>query len=169
MNTINYYLEKLNAKSTDYGNLGDACELAVREFLTGREQAKVKSQGKKDAYFSYLENGKVKKLACEIKIGCGEIDNLEKSQIIFYAPEIDKNKPIENQIFVFSRQEWLDFLNGYDGRGKLIRVDSKRNHKHIQSFYSETRPKASKPIANYIWKTCLDKKTLAEWKMEKRG
>ena len=45
MNTINYYLKKLNAKSTDYGNLGDACELAVREFLTGKEQAKVKSQG----------------------------------------------------------------------------------------------------------------------------
>ena len=168
MTNIVKYLEQFtNAK--DSGRLGKAYELAVREYLSGRAQKAVKSQGKNDAYFSFNLDGKRKTVTVEIKTACGEIDTADRSQFIIYCPEVQTTEEAETQGFVFTRDEWRAFINGYDGRGQFVKVDSQRGKKHIQSFYTESRPKASKPIANYIWETCLDRPTVEEWKEELRG
>lgn len=168
MTKINEYLNQFsNAK--DSGRNGKAFELAIREYLSGRKQKAVKAQGKADAYFSFEVNGKRKTVTVEIKTACGVIDTADKSQFIIYCPEVDVDTEAEEQGYVFSREEWKAFINGYDGRGKFVKIDSQRGQAHIQSFYSESRPKASKPIANYIWGACFDQPTVAEWKEEMRG
>lgn len=165
---IMYYLVFFTNEK-DTGAYGKAYELAVREYLSGRKQKAVKSQGKTDAYFSFNVDGKKKTVTVEIKTACGEIDTADRSQFIIYCPEVQHTENAEDQGFVFTRSEWVDFVNGYKGRGQFIRVDSKRGKKHIQSFYTENRPKASKPIAHYIWDSCLSKPTVAEWKNQMRG
>lgn len=168
MTIIEKYLEFFpNPK--DWGRYGKAYELAIREYLSGRAQKAVKSQGKVDTHFTFTLDGKRKAVTVEIKTVCGEIDCADCAQFIIYCPDVQPTEEAETQGFVFTREEWRDFINGYDGSGKFIREDSKRGKKHIQSFYSESRPKASKPIANYIWETCLDRPTVEEWKEELRG
>ena len=166
-NTIKKYLEKFT-NWKDYGRLGTAFEMAIKEYLSGKEQKTVRSQGKKDAYFTYYENGKRKQVTIEIKTACGEIETADKSQYICYCPYVDIDIPAEEQAYMFSREDWQAFINGYTGRGKFTKLDS-RGHLHIQSFYCESRPKASKPIADYIYTTCNQQLTLADWKEERRG
>lgn len=145
----------------DCGLCGKAFEVGVRSYIMQRIVKAVKSQGKNDIQFTY----EGKRYTCEIKSACGEIETLESSQYIIYAPTVDIDKTAESQGFVFTREEWRAFVNGYTGRGKFLRIDEKRGHTHIQSFYvSETiRPKASKPIANYIWETCSTLPTVEEF------
>ena len=160
--TVEIMKEFAESKSiTDCGLLGKVFEVGVRSYIMQRTVKSVKSQGKNDIQFTY----EGKRFSCEIKSACGEIETLENSQYIIYAPTVDIDETAESQGFVFTREEWHAFVNGYTGRGKFLRFDEKRGHMHIQSFYvSETiRPKASKPIANYIWETCLDLPTVEEF------
>lgn len=168
MTSIEKYLEQYS-NTTDSGRFGKAYELALREFFSGRTQKAVKSQGKVDATVTFTLDGKRKAVTVEIKTACGIIDTADKAQYIIYCPEIDTTTDASEQGGVFTRDEWNDFLNGYDGRGKLIKVDSQRGQAHIQSFYTESRPKASKPIANYIWGRVCEQPTPAEWIEELRG
>ena len=165
---IKKYLEQFS-NERDSGRNGKAYELAVREYLSGKAQKKVKAQGKADAYFTFDLDGKRKSVTVEIKTACGVIDTAHKSQFIIYCPEVDVDESPEVQGYVFSRQEWVDFVNGYTGRGSFVKVDSQRGQAHIQSFRSASRPKASKPIAEYIWNSCFDQPTVEEWKAELRG
>ena len=150
----------------DNGRFGKVYEQAVREYSSGRRSSItfVKGQGKADLNLSAYG----KRFTCEIKTACGEVEMAEKSQLIIYCPDVDINYPAEKQGFVFTREEWKNFLAGYTGRGKFLRQDSNRNHLHIQSFYTESRPKASKPIAEYIWDTCTGQPTIEEFLMEGR-
>ena len=154
------------ARST--GNLGSAFEMAIREFFSGRPVKAVKKQGKRDAYFTFNTEEGRKSVTVEIKTACGIIDCIESAQYIVYCPEVMLDEPAENQGYVFSRQAWLEFVNGYTGRGQFTRVNS-RGELHIQSFRSSGRPKASLPIANYIWQTCYNMPTVAEWKATMRN
>lgn len=150
-----------NADKYDSGKEGKAFEIAIRAYISGREPERVKAQGKTDIKAS--ANGK--RLTCEIKSACGEIETAEKSQVIIYASYVNAAEPAEKQGRVFTREQWKEFLNGYDGRGQFIKHDEKRGHDHIQSFYvSETvRPKASKPIARYIERVLESQPTVEEF------
>lgn len=151
MNTVEIMREYISKCQNvrDCGIAGDAFECAIRSYIMRRRVLRVKRQGAEDIKFSY--DGK--RYTCEIKSATGECETCEEAQYIVYAPVVDTEFPAELQGYVFTREQWVEFLNGYPGRGKFLRYDSKRDHWHIQSFYvSETvRPKASKPIADYIW------------------
>ena len=150
------------AKKGDNGADGKAFEIAIRSYIIGREQKKVKEQGKTDIRFTD-ENGN--RHTCEIKTGCGEIETAENNQYVIYCPNVDIDFPAELQGYVFTREQWKAFINGYTGRGAFVRYDSKRGHCHIQSFYvSETvRPKASKAIARYIEGVLFNMPTVQEF------
>lgn len=143
----------------DSGAMGDAFELAIRYYLTGRRWAQVKRQGAPD--ITKTLNGE--KYRIEIKSACGELDGSYTAPFVVYCMNVDPNFPAEHQSYVFTNAEWLAFLNGYPGRGKFIRHDNGRNKDHIQSFYCESRPKASKPIAAYIESVLFDMPTVADF------
>lgn len=153
------YMERTT--TADSGAEGKAFEIALRSYISKREVFTVKAQGKTD--IRATADGT--RYTCEIKSACGEVETAEKCQLILYAPVVDIFAPAESQAYVFTREQWREFLNGYEGRGKFLREDSKRGHLHIQSFYvSETiRPKASKPIARYIWEVCEALPTVEEF------
>lgn len=150
-------------KLEDSGAVGKSTECALRTFSSGRENLKVKAQGRVDVYFAH--GGKHYKT--EIKTACGKITETlktrTKTQVVVYSPHTFNPKHLSSEAYVFTREEWLDFVNGYTGRGSLT---AKRGDEiYIQSFYvSETvRPKASKPLARYIFEACQKQPTLAEW------
>ena len=150
---------------TDSGALGKVNECAVRSYIMGRRVSAVKQQGKTDIRFTWQG----RRYYCEIKTACGELDGCDRADYVIYCPNVDLDTPAEWQNYVFSHDEWLDFINGYTGRGAFIRHDSKRGHDHIQSFYvSETcRPKASKPIANYIAEVMFNAMNLEDFFAER--
>lgn len=147
-------------KAKDSGKLGDAFELAIRSYLTGRRWHKVKRQGAPD--ITKKINGKT--CVIEIKSACGELPTGNFDYVV-YAPDVDITFPAEWQGYIFTREQWNAFISGYTGRGKLVRYDAQRDKEHIQSFYvSDTvRPKASKPIAEYIWGVCYELPTVDEF------
>lgn len=167
MTKIEKYLAQY-ANEQDKGRNGKAFECAIREFFSGRTSSAIKAQGKADAYFTFKTEGKRKAVTVEIKTACGEIATAHKSQFIIYCPEVNVEMEAECQGYVFSREEWVAFVNGYTGRGSFTRVNS-RGELHIQSFRSEGRPKASKPIAEYIWECCMAQPTAEEWAEGLRG
>ena len=165
---MEYYIKKRFANSgkkalSDYGIMGKAYEIAVRAYLMNRSKSygklRVKPQGKTD--ITVTINGKT--YTCEIKTGCGNIETAGKNAIIIYCPNVDINFPAELQGYVFMREDWIAFLNGYTGRGSF--TVKKPDGLHIQSFYvSDTiRPKASKAIARYIENVLYDMPTIAEF------
>ena len=153
-----------NTDLNDSGRNGKAFEIAIRSYIMNRTAARVKAQGKTDIRFSFDGS----RHTCEIKTACGDIGTADKSQFIIYCPEVRTDREPETQGYVFSREEWREFVNGYTGRGAFTRVD-KVGRKHIQSFRSAGRPKASRPIAEYIWAVCESKPTAAEWLTALRG
>lgn len=162
MNTIEIMKAYLNGKNEkDNGADGKAFEIAIRSYITGRAQKTVKKQGQTDIRFTF--DGK--RHTCEIKTACGEIETAESNQYIIYCANVDTDFPAELQGYVFTREQWKAFINGYTGRGSFVRYDSKRGHSHIQSFYvSDTvRPKASKAIARYIESVLFDMPTVADF------
>lgn len=165
IDTVKIMREEIEKRSaTDSGKAGKAFEIAIRSYIANRRFKTVKAQGKTDIKFSFDGS----RHTCEIKTACGEIEQASKNQYVIYCSNVDVNYPAEWQGYVFTRQEWIDFINGYDGRGKFIRTDA-NGHDHIQSFYvSETiRPKASKPIANYIERVLFDMPTVEDFFSER--
>lgn len=145
---VNAHLEASEKAEADDGLRGKAFEWSVRCFIAGKRlPMEVVKQGKADIRLTYQG----KRLTAELKTACGEVEAADKAQLIIYCPYVEQDVPMEWQGKVFTREAWREFLNGYTGRGKFLRADN-RGHLHIQSFYvsEAVRPKASKPIANYI-------------------
>lgn len=153
------FLETLSAD--DSGNLGKAFEIGTRSYISQRTVTKVKKQGTTDITASSYG----KRYTCEIKTACGEVETAAKSQLIIYCPNVNPLERPETQGYVFTREQWLEFLDGYTGRGSFLREDKKRGHLHIQSFYwsEEVRPKASKAITRYILETLETLPTVEEF------
>lgn len=154
------YISARGNNANDSGLYGKAFEIAIRSYIMNRTAKSVKAQGKTDIRFTFDGS----RHTCEIKTACGEIEQAAKNQYIIYCSNVNVNELAETQGYIFTREEWLDFVNGYVGRGSFIRVDRK-GHEHIQSFYvSETvRPKASKPIARYIAESLSNQPTVEEF------
>lgn len=150
-----------NRPASDSGRVGKAFETAVRSYIARRTMHGVKPQGKIDIRATH-EGLRVN---CEIKTACGEVDLTTPYKYLVYCPYVDIDTPAEAQGYVFSREEWHTFVNGYTGRGQFLRVDKARGHLHIQSFYvsEEVRPKASKPIARYIAEVVSHQPTIEEF------
>jgi hypothetical protein len=152
------------------GARGEACEMAARSFTSGRIVKAVKPAGKVDAYFTWRDaDGKKHSASVEYKTACGRIDNIDSQYVAYWAEPVD-DVAVEDGFVVFSRDEWNAFLDGYTGRGKL--TVERNGEIHIQSFrgiMTDARPKASLPIANYIYDACEAQPTLAEWVEEMRG
>lgn len=155
------YISARGNNTSDSGLHGKAFEIAIRSYIMNRTAKSVKAQGKTDIRFTFDGS----RHTCEIKTACGEIEQAAKNQFVIYCSNVDTEKPAESQGYIFTREEWQAFVNGYNGRGSFVRVDSKRGHSHIQSFYvSETvRPKASKPIARYIAESLANQPTVEEF------
>lgn len=164
------FLSNVRSERSD-GAVGEAVEMAVRSYTGGRLVSYIKPTGKKDMYVSFkADNGKRHNVNVEIKTACGNIEDCEACQFVAYWAEPDEDADVEFSVVIFSREEWHNFINGYTGRGSFIR--NAPDGRHIQSFRginSGARPKASLPIANYIYETCDAQPTLAEWLEALRG
>lgn len=153
------------------GIYGEATEMAVRSYTGGRLVKSIKPNGKKDVYISFkIDGDKRRTVNAEIKTACGNIGDCAAAQFVIYWPEPMEDIDVEFSAVVFSREEWREFVNGYTGRGSFVRHAPDGDH--IQSFrgiMSGARPKASLPIANYIYDTCDNQPTLADWLAELRA
>lgn len=159
-NYINGRMVNSGKARKDDGLTGKAFEVGTRSYIMQRTANKVKPAGKTDITFTY--NGK--RYTCEIKKACGEIEKVKNNKYVIYCPYVDINVPAEKQGYIMTREQWIEFIDGYNGRGKFTKIDN-RGHEHIQSFYvSETvRPKASKAIARYIWEYMATLPTVEEF------
>lgn len=148
------------------GKVGSACEMAGRSYTSDRLVTAVKPAGKPDSYFTYKgKDGKRHSLIIEYKTACGRIDNIGAADFVAYWPEPVEDVEVQDGFVMFSREEWTDFIEGYPGRGSLTYV-RKDGETHIQSFrglMTGARPKASLPIANYIYDACEGQPTLREF------
>lgn len=162
---IMYYKDFLPYARENSGKAGEACEMCFKSYTSGRTVKKLRPAGKKDAYVTFSVEGKRRSVTVEVKTACGRIDNCCDSDYIAYWPEPEEDIELEHSMVVFSREEWRAFLEGYTGRGKILHV-RKDGETHIQSFrgiMTGARPKASLPIANYIYEVCEKQPTVAEW------
>ena len=187
MNTLQIYHDFLvKKKVTDDGAKGKAFEVAIRKFI----QPTSKREGVTHANASYgdmrlkLDGSWVK---VEIKTACGELATIEcddesaitfsailpKADYVIYCPEINDNIPMEQQGFVFTRDEFLEMIASYSGRGAILRTKPASRDAgfriSFQSFRADSRPKASAPIANHIWDCCYNQPTVADWVEDVRG
>lgn len=164
----------------DSGAQGKALEIALRYYIQPASKRNGRVTPNNTAYNDLrmrIENERGKRYSrIEIKSACGELgitdsaddlpNLLKGADYVIYAPEINASIEMEEQAFVFTRSEFIAFITGYPGRGQLLRVKTATNGEtrvSFQSFYSESRPKASKPISEYIWDTCYNQPTVAQW------
>lgn len=183
------YKEHLNdGGKPDMGIIGKLFEVVIREYI---QPYSVRNNGKVSSPFKYYgdmlyknDNGTYSKT--EIKYSCGElarINNyiqflsditdetlsdyvLPNADTVIYAPEIDSTIPLEQQAYVFTRYEFIAMLSNYNGSGRLLRIKQSSDGQSviaIQSFYSITRPKASKKIYQYLIDTCICQPTVEEF------
>ena len=146
--------------------------MAGRSFTSRRLVKRVKKAGEPDAWFTWTdEQGKRHQVSLEYKVGCGKINGLDKADFIVYWAEPQEDIEVPDGMVVFSQEEWQAFLHGYQGKGQLVRVRND-GEMHIQSFrclYSDARPNASLPLAEYIHNSCDNQPTLREFVKAMRG
>lgn len=175
-------------KNPDVGIIGKLFEVVIREYI---QPYSVRNNGKISSPFKYYgdmlyknDNGTYSKT--EIKYSCGElarINNdiqflteitdetlsdyvLPNANTVIYAPEIDLTIPLEQQAYVFTRDEFISMLSNYNGSGRLLRIKQSSDGNNVisfQSFYSITRPKSSKKIYQYLIDTCICQSTVEEF------
>lgn len=159
---IDDFLRTIYSNCKDDGIKGKASECCLNSVRTGRLYVRVKSQNKHDGYKTIVIDGKRYQVTIEYKTACGEITDCEKSDYIVYSPEVDTTTNGYDCFYVFTREQWKKFINGYPGRGQMLRYDRNGGY-NIQSFRAPTRPNASRPLAEYIWSTCKNQPTFREW------
>lgn len=175
-------------KKPDVGIIGKLYEVVIREYI---QPYSVRNNGKISSPFKYYgdmtfrnDDGTYSKT--EIKYSCGELARLNnnvsfltditdeilsdyvlpKSDIIIYAPVIDLTISLEEQSYVFTRNEFVSMLSNYNGSGRLLRLKKSTDGYTVialQSFYSITRPKSSKKIYQYLINTCICQPTVEEF------
>ena len=165
------FLQYVNQKDSYSGKVGDACELAFKSYTSGRTVKKRRPAGKKDAYVTFVVEGKRRSVTVEVKVGCGRVDHCCESDFIAYWPEPTEDASLEDGMVVFPRAAFAEMLNGYPGRGSMLKP-RKDGKVHIQSFrglLTGARPGASVPLAEWIYACCENQPTVREWLKELRG
>lgn len=147
----------------DSGLYGKAFEIEVRAYISGKGVYYVHTANRSDLRTKVFGATPEE---VEIKIACGELNaTLRKGcKWVIYCPDFDIRYPAKDQGHVMTREEWLDFMSSYDGKGQFLRLDKKTGEYHIQSFYvsEHKRPGASKRITKYIYNYLDYVPTLAE-------
>jgi hypothetical protein len=194
VDTIAIFKSEMAKKSkVDDGAKGKSAEIALKSYINPNSKIKGYVTSQARAYDIFvMENGKRSNI--EIKTACGElaiIDELSeslmemissvypKSTYIAYCPEVVDNIPMEQQFFMFSRDEFIAMCESYDGRGSIVRIKTPTNNTEysergayrlsFQYFRSEGRPKASAKIAEHIWDCCYNQPTVEQWIQEREG
>lgn len=113
----------------------------------------------------------------EIKAGCGVLiynltrnDNPEshipaiypKASYIIYSPEPYNEMDVLNETWVFTREQFLNFLTGYGKPMVKYNESNGKTRLNIQSFNSKRKQE-------YLWETLDNQPTLGEWLEEIRG
>lgn len=194
IDTLAIYLREMEKKSKiDDGAKGKSAEIAVKYYINPNSKMNGFVTPQAKPYDIFVRENK-KQANTEIKTACGElaiIDELSesvaemissvypKSTYIIYCPEVVDNIPMEQQFFVFSRDAFIDMLESYGGRGSIVRIKTPTNNTEysergkyrlsIQSFRSDSRPKASAKIAEHIWDCCYNQPTVEQWIQEREG
>ena len=188
-----YRCEMGKKSKIDDGAKGKSAEVALKYYVNPNSKLNgfVTPQAKN---FDIFVRENRKQANAEIKTACGEIAILNelsesvvemlcevypKSTYIIYCPEVVDYIPMEQQFFVFSRDAFIDMLESYDGRGSIVRIKTPTNNTEysergkyrlsIQSFRSDSRPKASAKIAEHIWNCCYNQPTVEQWIQEREG
>lgn len=166
-------------KISDSGKEGKALELAIRSLL----QPNSNRTGKVTSPYSFYGDmvlygsGNRNRYQVEIKSSCCELATTEtgvenafsKSNIVFYVPEILSDVPLCQQIRVVEKQEFLEFLQG---NPTLIRIKKPTLYYNsnsstvmvtMQSFYSNSRPKASRKSRKLIDEFLCQYPLLPHW------
>lgn len=163
-------------KLEDSGSWGKAFEIAIKKAISARVS---KADAKVTKNCTYYGDKRIKAdghfLNVEIKTGCGvlaydvedadmEISSLfPKIDYIIYCPEVAANIKAEQQGFVFTRDEFISFLEGYPSMVRS-KVSTQGNlNITIQSF------KNSKKKSEYVWDACYAQPTVEEWIAEVRA
>ena len=163
-----------NLKVTDCGKEGKAFEPAVSLYLSRQATALyVKPQGQTDkvwqvnnvAYNIEAKTAAGKGLVKAERVtellneGASLEDIVENTypnaNFIVYAPEYNPYAPVEYQAFAFTRNEFIDMLNGYTAN--ICRIHP-NGELAINTFSS------SKKKTAYIWDKCLDQPNLETFK-----
>jgi len=152
----------------DDGKIGKVCEIVIRHYLT--PTSKRYGVTKNDKWYcdvKILRGGRYLKV--EIKTACGELQKVSFCDFMVYCPVVDFNNPLQTQFFVIPKDDFLQIMdcNNYAGSGQVTRRKSSTAGKLVisfQSFWSETRPKQSRKLADYIWSNCERYETIEEWK-----
>lgn len=90
---------------------------------------------------------------------CEHINDLFQSvDVVVYAPEYENGDDVGEAGFVFTRQQFIDMLNGYKG---MVKYNNKGGHRalNIQTFTGDKNHLR----ADYIMNACLDMVNYGEW------
>lgn len=165
--------EKRNPE--DCGKFGKAFEPSVGLYLSGNKALAlyVKEQNVADKIWS------VHKINYNIESKTGSGKGLVKASVvnylkeqgleayemidyiypsadfIVYAPEYNPYEPVEHQGFVFTRDEFIAMLQGYE-RSSLVSIHPQTGELRIMAN--------SKVKMNYLWDACLDQPNLETFK-----
>ena len=139
----------------------------------------VKPAGKPDMVWKVKNpvSGKYELWSFSIKAGHGEVTEDIPEDYMVYIPSFDPEKPIYEQAYIFTREEWKIFLHSYPGRGAFLRYDKARGFWHIQSMYElpyvppkgidfpsrKGAPKASKRLFDFTQEACKKQPTLGDF------
>ena len=164
-----------NRNPQDCGKEGKAFEPSVGLYLSGKKALAlyVKEQNVADKIWSV---GKIS-YVIESKTGSGKglvkasvvnylkeqgleayemIDYIyPSSDFIVYAPEYNPYEPVEYQGFVFTRDEFIEMLKGYE-RSSMVSIHPQTGELRIMAN--------SKVKMNYLWEACLDQPNLETFK-----
>lgn len=177
---VNQYLNK-----RDDGRHGKQAEVMARFSIVERTTLdKVQALGKDDIIiYTKDDENKRSREVIEVKLGCGTVDYSDYTDAknagipaqsfvdntfpgvawIVYLPEACDMDAIDNEAWVFSREEFINFLSNYTTKtGKpadMVKYNNKNGVTaiNIQSFNS-------KPKEQYLWNTLANQPTLGEWK-----
>ena len=169
----------------DDGRHGKQAEVMTRYSIVEQTSLdRVQPLGKDDIItYRKNEKNKRKREVIEVKLGSGTVDYSDYTEAkeagikaqafvenffqgvawIVYLPEACDMDAIDDEAWVFSRKEFINFLSNYTTKtGKpadMVKYNAKNGNQviNIQSFNS-------KPKETYLWNTLANQPTLGEWK-----
>ena len=172
----------------DDGRYGKTAEGQVRYFLNSRTSLdRCQPLGKSDCtLYSRNSDGKRQRVTIEVKTGSGtvcydtshldvslpaqdHVNELYKgTDYIIYCPKYEKGDDVGCEFFVFTRDEFINFLDGYKTKtckkANMLKYNTDNNKNiiiNIQSFNSKAKEM-------YLWDVLACQPTLSEWKEANR-
>ena len=164
-----------NRNPDDCGKEGKAFEPSVGLYLSGKKALAlyVKEQKTADKIWSVnkinynieSKTGSGKGLVSASVVNYLKEQGLEpyemidyvypSADFIVYTPEYNPHEPVEHQGFVFSRDEFIEMLKGYE-RSSMVSIHPQMGELRIMAN--------SKVKKDYLWEACLNQPNLETFK-----